>query len=88
LEGLIVKEQKNLQEEIIMKKNSKHKKQQGLTHPISVSERIEEILERAANNPKSIYVIRGSKKLRKLFLPDGTEGAHTISIRPEGRHIF
>ena len=51
-----------------MKEKTKHKKQQDATHPISESERVEEILEKMANSKEP--PLKYDKNPRKLIPGD------------------
>ena len=71
-----------------MKKKKKHKKQQGATHPVSESERFEEMLERAANNPRSIGIINFDTTPRKLRRPSHIGETSDIRIDKKNSSIW
>ena len=50
-----------------MKKKTKHKKQQDVTHPISESERIENLMRVVSNHGEPTIKLKYDKKLRKLI---------------------
>ena len=75
-----------MQEEIIMKKKSKHKKQQSVTPPISVSERIKNLM-RVVSNSGEFPKLKFDVASRNLSISEDTEDAK-CRIDKKDAHII